>query len=151
MIETRALSTALGYTLTLAITAVLVSGLLISGGSFVEDQRERVIQTELEVVGEQLATHLNAADRLNQSAAGPLSDRTISIRQPFPADVAGTPYRVTLVEQSDPVLRLETSDAEISTEVELTNTTAMAQSRASGGTVVIEYNTTEEAVVIDDV
>jgi hypothetical protein len=147
MSGTRGLSTALGYTLTLAITAVLVSGLLISGGNFVEDQRERVIETELEVVGEQLATHLNAADRLNQSAAGA---RNISIVQPFPADVAGTSYRVTLVEQAEPVIRLETSDAEIATEVELTNTTAMAQSRASGGSVVIEYDPSQDAVVIDD-
>lgn len=150
MSGTRGLSTTLGYTLTLAITAVLVSGLLITGGNFVEDQRERVIETELEVVGEQLATHLNAADRLNQSAAGSLSDRNISIVQPFPADVAGTPYRVTLVEQRDPVLRLETSDGDISTEVELTNTTAMGQSRASGGSVVIEYDASQDAVVIDD-
>ena len=147
MSATRGLSTTLGYTLTLAITAVLVSGLLISGGNFVEDQRERVIETELDVVGEQLATHLHAADRLNQSAEG---SRNISIRQPFPADVAGTPYRVTLVEQTDPVLRLETSDAEIVTEVELTNTTDMAQSSASGGTVVIEYNASQDALVIDD-
>jgi len=150
MIGVRALSTALGYTLTLAITAVLVSGLLISGGSFVEDQRERVIKSELDVVGEQLTSHLNAADRLNQSAAGSLTDRTISIRQPFPADVAGTPYRVILVEQPEPVLRVETSDGEIGTEVELTNTTDMAQSRASGGTVVIEYDPSQDAVVIDD-
>lgn len=150
MSETRGLSTALGYTLTLAITAVLVSGLLISGGSFVEDQRERVIKSELDVVGEQLTSHLNAADRLNQSAEGSLTDRTISITQPFPADVAGTPYRVTLVEQPDPYIRLETSDAEIATRVYLTNTTAMAQSRASGGSVVIEYDASQDAVVIDD-
>lgn len=143
----RAVSTTLGYVLTLAITAILVSGLLIAGGGFIEEQRERVIATELEVVGEQVANHLNAADRLNQSAEG---DRNISIRQPLPANTAGTAYRITIVEQEDPILRVATSDGDIATEIDLTNKTAMGQSTTSGGTVVIEYNQTADAVVIDN-
>jgi len=143
----RALSTTLGYVLTLAITAVLVSGLLIAGGNFIEDQRERVIQTELEVIGEQVATQINAVDRLNQSAHG---DRNVSIRQTLPSDVSGNSYRITLVERADPALRIETTRPDLSTEIELTNTTAVGQSSVSGGTVVVEYNSTE-GVVIDDI
>ena len=138
---------ALGYVLTLGITAILVSGLLIAGGSFVEEQRDRAIETELTVVGEQLATHLNAADRLNQSADG---DRTISIKQPFPSSTAGSSYSITLVEQKQPVLRLETAQSDIAVEVEVTNTTAMGQSNAPGGTVVVEYDNAIDKVVIKD-
>lgn len=146
--STRALSTALGYVLTLGITAILVSGLIIAGGGFVEEQRERAIETELEVVGQQLASQLAAADRLNQSAEGALTDRNISITQPLPSDTAGSSYSITLEERAEPVLRLETAD--ISTEITLTNTTAMGQSQATSGTVVVEYDSSIDKVVIKD-
>lgn len=147
MRSTRAVSTALGYVLTLGITAVLVSGLLIAGGGFVEEQRERAIETELKVVGEQLATQLNAADRLNQSAEG---DRNISIKQPLPSSTAGSSYSITLQERKQPLLRLETARSDIAVEVRVTNSTAMGQSTAPGGTVVVEYDDDIDKVVIKD-
>lgn len=143
----RAVATAFGYVLTLAITATLVSGLLIAGGNLVQDQRDRVVENELQVVGEQLVTHINAADRLNQSGQG---NTNVSIEQPFPGNVAGESYRVTLEEREDPRLRLETTRSSIAVSIPLTNTTAMGESTASGGTVVIEYDSTRDAVVIDD-
>lgn len=147
MSRDRALATALGYVLTLGITAILVSGLLVAGGTFVEDQREDVIETELEAVGEQIASHINAADRLNQSGVG---TTYVNITQPFPADVTGTTYRITLEERADPVLRLESNRPTITTEIGLTNTTAVGQSTASGGSVLIQYDPDQNAVVIDD-
>lgn len=143
----RGVATALGYVLTLAITATLVSGLLIAGGNLVQDQRDKVVENELQVVGEQLVSHINAADRLNESGQG---DTNVSIEQPFTSDVAGESYRVTLEEREDPRLRLETSRSNIAVNIPLTNTTAMGESTASGGTVVIEYDSTRDAVVIDD-
>ena len=147
MSRDRALATALGYVLTLGITAILVSGLLVAGGTFVEDQREDVIETELEAVGEQIASHINAADRLNQGGVG---TTYVNISQPFPADVTGTTYRITLEERADPVLRLESNRPTITTEIGLTNTTAVGQSTASGGSVLIQYDPDQNAVVIDD-
>ena len=147
MSSVRGLSTTLGYVLTLAITAILVSGLLIAGGNLVQDQRNQVIETELEVVGEQVASHLNSADRLNQSGYG---ETNVSIKQPFPADVTGQSYRLTLEEDEDATLRLETTRPSVTVEVELTNPTAMGQSTASGGIIVIEYDNDEQAVVIDN-
>jgi len=147
MKSTRAVSRVLGYVLTLSITAVLVSGLLIAGGALIEDQREQVIETELQVIGEQVTSHINAADRLNQSSEG---DQKIRISQPFPSDVSGTSYRLTIEEQESPVLRLETNRPEVSQEIPLRNTTAVEQSTTSGGTVVIEYDEDRDAVVIDD-
>lgn len=147
MTRDRALATALGYVLTLGITAILVSGLLVAGGGFVEDEREDVIQTELQAVGEQIASHIMAADRLNQSGAG---TTYVNITQPFPPDVTGTSYQITLVEQKDPVLRLESSRPTITTEIGLANTTAVSQSTATGGSVLIQYDPDRNAVVISD-
>lgn len=149
MNRSRALSTALGYVLTLGITAILVSGLLIAGGNFIEDQREQVIETELEVVGEQVASHINAADRLNQS--GGADGTTVAIEQPFPGDVAGASYSLTLEGNESPHLRLETTRPQIVVEVGLTNTTALGQSSASGGDIVVRYDSDRDAVVIDNV
>jgi hypothetical protein len=143
----RAVSTALGYVLTLGITAILVSGLLIAGGTLVEDQRDKVIENELQVVGEQLVTHINAADRLNQSGHG---NTNVTIEQPFPSSVAGESYRITLEERADPRLHLESSQSSIAVTIPVINTTAMGQSTASGGTVVIEYDPGRDAVVVDD-
>lgn len=133
----RAVSTTLGYVLTLGITAILVSGLLFAAGNFVEEQREDVIQTELDIVGEQIASHIHAADRLNQSGEG---ETEVLITQPFPAEVTRNPYDITLVEEEDPYLLLESRRPDVSSKVPLTNTTAVAQSSASGGTIQIEYD-----------
>ncbi len=141
----RALSTALGYVLTLSITVFLVSGLFIAGGNFVENQREEVIRTELDIVGEQVATHVNAADRLNQSGMG---ESTIRIEQRFPSRVVGSSYQIYL-EEDGPRLRLESSRPQVEVTVALTNTTALADSSASGGEIVIRYDQGEDAVVVD--
>lgn len=144
----RGVSTTLGYILTLAITAILVSGLLVAGGNLIEDQRERSIETELEVIGDQLTSQIQAVDRLNQSGQG--ETEFARIRQDFPSHVTGQAYRITLEESDDPVLRLETTRPDIAVEIGLTNTTAVGQSRISGGDVVVEYDSDEDEVVIYD-
>jgi len=145
--RSRGIATPFGYVLTLAITTILVTGLLVAGGNFVEDQRDRVIESELEVVGEQVANHISSADRLNQSGEG---DTTVRIEQEFPNDVTGQTYAITLVAEEDPYLQLNATGTGVSTQVDLSNTTALGQSRATGGTVVVEYNETDDEVVIGD-
>jgi N-methylhydantoinase A/oxoprolinase/acetone carboxylase beta subunit len=145
MNHTRGLSTALGYVLTLSVTVILVSGLFIAGGNFVESQREEVIRTEMDIVGEQVASHINAADRLNQSGMG---ESTIRIEQRFPARVVGSSYQIYL-EEDEPQLRLESSRPQVEATVPLTNTTALADSSASGGEIIVRYDQDEDAVVID--
>lgn len=141
----RGLSTALGYVLTLGITVILISGLLISGGNFVDDQREEVIQTELDIVGEQVATHVNAADRLNESSMGKTN---VIIEQRFPPNAVGAAYRIYL-EEGQQRIRLKTDNPRIEVIIPLTNTTSIADSSASGGRIVIEYSQEQDAVVID--
>jgi hypothetical protein len=53
--------------MTLSITAVLISGLLISTGGVVENQRDSVARDELDVAGQRLAATLMSADRLAAS------------------------------------------------------------------------------------
>lgn len=144
----RAVATTFGYVLTLAITTLLVSGLLIAGGNFVEDQREHVIESELEVIGEQLANQVNAADRLVQSGQG---ETTVRIEQRFPVTVTDVPYRITLHEEERAFIQLNSTRHDVSTTVSVSNTTDVGHSRADGGSIVIEYEEEEETVVIDNV
>lgn len=141
----RGLSTALGYVLTLGVTVVLVSGLFVAGGNFVEDQREGVIRTELDIVGEQVVTHVNAADRLNQSGVG---ETNVTIEQRFPPSAVGTAYRIHL-EADEHRLRLTTDNPSVEVTVPVTSTTSIADSSSSGGQVVIKYDQDQDAVVID--
>lgn len=96
--EERGVSTALGYSLTLGITAVLISGLLIAGGTLVSDQRDRIADEELSVTVEQLASGLNDADRLAQSTDGGVMQVQIWL----PERIAGGAYTLELRNESDP-------------------------------------------------
>lgn len=87
--DERAVSTTVSYTLTLAITGILVSGLLIAGAGFVDSQRERAAETELQVVGQRLAADIGAADRLAVATGGDVTlNRTLS------EAVIGSGYRI---------------------------------------------------------
>ncbi|PSP46175.1 hypothetical protein BRC60_10940 [Halobacteriales archaeon QH_1_68_42] len=64
----RGQSIALDYTLGLAVGFLLITGLLIAGGDYITDQRNRAQQSELRVIGQQLAADIEAADRLAAAA-----------------------------------------------------------------------------------
>jgi hypothetical protein len=94
----RGVSTTLGYSITLAITAILIGGLLIAGGGLVDDQRDRIAQEELSVSVEQLASGLNDGDRLAQSTDGGV----IGVRIWLPDRVAGGAYTLEVTNESSP-------------------------------------------------
>jgi hypothetical protein len=93
--DDRAVSVTVGYVLTLAISSLLLSGLVIAGGSFVESEREAAARGELTVVGERVAADLMTVDRLVATAESPAAltvDRTADL----PDRVSGVGYRITV-------------------------------------------------------
>lgn len=132
----RAMSTTLSYVLTLAIAAVLVSGLLLAGSTFVEDRREQVIRQELLVIGEHLATNVEQVDRYARANEDLAEAR---IEQTFPGRVTGTSYGVRLVENGmEPTLVLRSVRPRVSVEVNVSVQTTVADSNASGGRIAAE-------------
>lgn len=127
----RAVSVSLNYVLTLAITTMLMTGLLFATSSIVEDRRDSATRSELRVVGEQVASSLMAADRLAQSDAS-----TVEVVAEGPERVAGSRYTVTLNGTSQEVV-LETGNGDVVVRVPFDNTTAVSESSASGGRVSI--------------
>lgn len=143
--DTRGVSTTVGFALTLGITTLLVTGLLVGIGGFVDDQRQRAIESELSVIGQQIAADVQAGDRFVQAG-----DTEFTIRRDLPNAVVGRTYRVSVVVDDpgntpplDTYLRLETSDPDIVAEIDLAVRTDIAESSFTGGSVSVTYDSGE--------
>lgn len=132
--DDRAVSTMLSYILTLSITAILISGLLLTGGNVVETQQERTAQSELRVIGQQVAADLNAADRLADATdAG-----QAAVSREYPDRVVGTTYTIAVDGSAGEVL-LEADRFGVRVTVPFVTETPVADATVSGGDVVVTY------------
>lgn len=133
--DERAVSTTLGYTLNLTVATLLISGLLMAGGGFVEDQRERTIRSELHVVGQQISANVAAADRLASTAK---TGDAVVVSQDLPEEVAGARYTIAVeTDGSEEYLTLSTDSPDVSVRVNLATETRVAPTDISGGDVQI--------------
>jgi hypothetical protein len=131
MSDDRAVSTALGYILTLAITALLITGLLTAGGDVVADQREVTIRNELQVIGQQMAAYVATGDRLAQTTNG-----DVALRRTLPSTVVGSSYLVEFNGTTE-TITLRSNDPEITVVVRFDIETALADTTVNGGAVRI--------------
>jgi hypothetical protein len=135
-VDRRGVSTAIGYVLTLSVATLLIGGLLIGLGSFVDDQRTGTARDELRVIGQQVASDLSAADRLARVG----SPSTVRIHRQLPETVTGSTYRIEVV-AGDPVrLELRTTSPEVSVELTVHLTRAVDGSDLAGGDVVVRLD-----------
>jgi hypothetical protein len=143
----RAVSTTLGYALTLSITTILISGLLIAAGGYVQDQRERTIRTEMEVIGQQLAADVQAADRFVQAG-----DSDFTVRRDLPDKVAGSSYTVTIVVDNpqETYVRLKSTDPTVIVEVDMALQTNIGESSFTGGSFAVTYDTGTGQLEVED-
>lgn len=139
----RGVSTTIGYALTLGMASLLITGLLIAGGGFMQDQRERTTQTELKVIGEQISADLSSADRLSRSNVN-----TISIRRNLPDSVTGSAYTVELTTTPQSHLVLRSADPRITVRVDVASRTDLAPATIDGGTIQVTYNATNDELVL---
>lgn len=128
----RGTATALSYVLTLSITALLASGLLLAGGSAVEDQREATTRDAMEVVGQQIASRVAAADRLAATGA-----TEVTVRGSFPDALAGSTYSVRVRSGSPATLVLNATGVDASVTVTVATGTPVAAGNVPGGDVEI--------------
>lgn len=89
--DTRGAASQVVQVLTAGITALLISGLVLGAGTYLEGQQERATQEELNVVGERLATELSEII----AAADSGTDR-INLTVNHVDDIAGEQYLVEL-------------------------------------------------------
>jgi hypothetical protein len=130
--DDRGVSVTVNYILGLSIAFLLVIGLLLTAGDFVTDQRETSIRTEMEVLGEQIATDITMADRM---ALTTTDNDTVSVRRSLPDRVSGTGYTIAVEGDDDPYLVLISHDPEIRVRAEFTNRTDIEMTRIQGGSI----------------
>ena len=137
-------ATTLGYALSLGITSLLVTGLLFTGGTFVEDQRERAVRSELRVVGQQVADGIGSADRLATTTVG---GGWVALDRDLPDDIVGSGYRLSLdrlgADDTRPVyeLTLESFDPAVTERTRVFSDAAVYAPRdVDGGRVAVQSN-----------
>ena len=141
--DDRGVSTTLGYTLTLSITAVLVAGLLTAGGALIEDQRRTVAADELTVSGQQLAVGFEDADRL----AATTDNGTVRVNLWLPEGVAGGGYTLTIRNEPTPpdqparaTIVASAEGVDVTRNVSFRTENPAANRTIPGGPVTIRYN-----------
>lgn len=144
----RGVSTTVSYVLALGITTLLATGLIFAGGQFVADQRERAVQTEMQIVGEQLASDIEQLDRA--IGADPTRIDAGEITRRLPNTIAGESYVVELRGGPNASLQLRTESPDVSVTIPIHNMTAIGPSVTTGGTVVVRYDADEHEIEVDD-
>ena len=139
--DERAVSVAVGYVLTLAIGAVLLSGIVIGIGGVVDSQTERVVRGDLAVVGQTAVANLESADRLARAAEVDRPDdadaANVSVDVDLPDRIAGRTYRIAVDNES---VTLRTNDPEAVAEIPHVANLSVEPSRVRGGPIRFRYN-----------
>ncbi|WP_435195406.1 DUF7266 family protein [Natronomonas sp. EA1] len=136
--DDRAVSTTVSYALTLAITGILISGLLVAGAGFVDDQRERASATELNVIGQRLAADVGAADRLALATGG-----AVTMNRTLTDTVVGSGYRIDVErvgESNTYELTTVSQSPEVSSTVRLYAESPVLGGPVPGGRVTVASN-----------
>lgn len=144
--DERAVSTAVGYVLALAITSLLISGLLLAGGTFIEQKREQVASDELTVLGGRVAGGVVDTDRL---AGASDSDALVFVRVSLPDETTGVTYAITVTNETDPAARpeqpfrynivLRASSINVRERVPVRTHHEMITDSTIGGDIVVAY------------
>ena len=152
--DDRGISRLVSYMLTVSIAMLLITGLLFAGGQLVEDQRDRTLQSQLTVVGHQVAGSLEAADRLVRTSAdipNEMEDErihTLQMTPSLPERVVDSLYTIEV--ENDAIIVSETGPGAVSVTVPYKTHTDVATGRVSGGSIVIEYDQSDQKLVINN-
>lgn len=129
----RAVSTNVGYVLTLAVSSLVITGLLVGAGGFIDNQRQQTVRGELETVGQQLATDMGTAGELARTDG---SVTTIELRRTLPSRITGLQYAIAI---DDDAIELSTTDPDVTVRVPLSLSVDVAASTVDGGDLRIVY------------
>ena len=144
----RGVSPVVAYVLTLGISSLLIAGLVIAAGGYVETQREATSRSELRVLGQQVSADIAAADRLTRTEGA----TEISISRTLPERVVGSQYSLSVRTgpngPTDPYLELTTVRPDVTVEVGVATETAVGETRIGGGEMVVEYDGSVDELVV---
>lgn len=137
----RGVSTALGYVLTLGITALLISGLLIGVTGVVDDRRTQTDRATMEIVGQRIAANLMSADRLAET-----DPEQLVVAVDLPNRLSQSGYTVE-VNGSAEQLTLRVDGGRASATVSFVTTTTVRDGTVRGGNLRIVLTPADELEV----
>jgi len=124
----RGIETVLSHVLSVAITTLLIVGLVASATGYLDAQKQRAAEQELRSIGNKLASELATADRLARSGD------SVELTSRQPETVAGSVYTASLVDCSSPVcLRISADNYDFSMLVPIENETTLSMTSRGGG------------------
>jgi len=141
--DERGVSVTVGYVLTLAIGAVLLSGVVIGVGGVVDSQTDRAVRGDLSVLGQTTAANVESADRLARAAGGRSvergrrDERLRLGRRRSPDPSRGIPYRITV---DNDAVTLRTNHPEATLEIPHAARLNVTPASVRGGPIRIEYD-----------
>jgi hypothetical protein len=145
--DTRATSITVTYTMTVAISAVLIMGLLVSAGGLVDRQRERLTQLQFEDIGTEVTSELVAVDQF-VTASG---EDSVSNRLTLPTHVAGNPYDLVLTTAgATATLSVAAGGGSTSLSFDLQPQSDVCPTAIDGGAILVRYNATDDCITLED-
>jgi PKD repeat protein len=126
--DDRGIETVLSHVLSVAITTLLIVGLVASATGYLDAQKQQAAAQELRSIGNKLASELATADRLARSGD------SVELTSRQPETVAGSVYTASLVDCSSPVcLRISADNYDFSMLVPIENETTLSMTSRGGG------------------
>lgn len=136
----RAVSSALTYGLVVVITVSLTGGLILGADALVNDQREKAVRGQLDVIGQRLASTVETVDRMGQADG----TTTARITREFPRRTAGAQYRIRVVQAGSPdrgTIYVEARDLGVTRRVPVRlSSTTLEETRLNGGPLRVVYD-----------
>lgn len=144
----RAVSTVVGYTLLMAVIGVLASGVIVGATGYVESERADATRAELDVIGNELAADLTAADALAETVG---ADGSARVDADLPHRVAGAPYHLEIVQVAGSryAIELASTPNAVSTTVTVASDHSVTTGRFTGGRLTIAITDDQLAVSHD--
>lgn len=138
VMDDRAVSPVFGYTLTLGIITLLSAGLVVTAGGYVDGQREATIQSDLQVIGQQVSADVAAVDRMAQTQKADVA----AVERTIPRSTVGAGYSVTVKNDGEGpteyYLELRSTEPDVTVQVGL-STQLPVDGRVDGGAIIVEY------------
>ncbi len=132
----RGVSSVLGYALSLAIVTILITGIFAGMGGTVQNEREKVIRSELTVLGNRIAADIGAADRLASVKNGSV---TVRITTTLPTTVAGKAYTIQITDTGSNTtsIKLSTVDPAVSDTITVRTEKTVSGTTFRGADIII--------------
>ncbi|MDS0259179.1 hypothetical protein NDI56_07215 [Haloarcula sp. S1CR25-12] len=143
--DTRAVSPAVTQALTIGISTILITGLLLGGSSYIDTKRDNTVRQGLIDVGSGVASDLVRLDQFDTDGVS----QEISFSSAYPDRVGGEGYRIHLDPSADrTTIYINSTASDRRTQVRFKNTTAVCESRVTGGPIQVVYDATEPCLEV---